>query len=72
MAVTTRNERFSLIALSLGQGRVVSNPDGAISDSAERAQWALSYARGFGAAVTFLPSWAINSNRLMGLKMEPD
>jgi len=70
MAVDSRDKRFSLISLSLWNGRVVVNPTGAIDTGEERAQYALSYARSFEQAI-FLPIWALNSNRTIGLVMEP-
>lgn len=72
MAVDTRDKRMSLICLSLPFGRVLPDPDGGFTTSAERAQ--LNYLYAFGAdapAAPFNPVWATNVNRHIGPVIQP-
>lgn len=71
MAVDTANKRFSLMAFGGWHGRVLPVPSGAFNTSAERAQLALSYAMAFYTNV-FQSAWAVNSNRTIGINVEPE
>lgn len=65
MSVDSRDKRFSLVSLSLPYGRVLPNPDGGFSTTADRAQ--LEYLYAFGAApIVFNPAWATSSNAVLG------